>query len=149
MSKKQEADEAITVFDALDRTGRIVEASGQERHRMLIADFLTAQVEDHRALIIAPTGAEVEKLKRELRSALKERGALDDAEPLTACVCTAHASQGKAAHKVFISIGRKSLHAVNPQQWYVSTSRCGGEMDRVNVYVDSKQDVRRAVARTE
>jgi hypothetical protein len=73
---------------------------------------------------------------------------MDDAEPLTACVGTAHASQGKATHKVFISIGRESLHAVNRQQWYVSTSRCG-EMDHVNVYVDSKQDVRRAVTRTE
>jgi len=63
-------------FDALDKMGWIVEASGEERHRLLVADYLKAQEEGASALIIAPTHSEGQKITDELRRALKERGAL-------------------------------------------------------------------------
>jgi conjugative relaxase-like TrwC/TraI family protein len=61
-------------FDALDKMGSVIEATGQERHKMLVADYLQAAEEGKSALIIAPTHAEGEKLTAELRGALKERG---------------------------------------------------------------------------
>ena len=63
-------------FDALDAMGCVVEASGEDRHRMLVGDYLKAADEGKSALIIAPTHSEGEKLTGELRAALKERGAL-------------------------------------------------------------------------
>lgn len=63
-------------FDALDRMGCIVEASGPERHGLLVADYLNAVEDGKSALIIAPTHAEGQKLTDELRRTLKERGAL-------------------------------------------------------------------------
>jgi ATP-dependent exoDNAse (exonuclease V) alpha subunit len=63
-------------FDALDRMGSVIEASGQERHGMLVRDYLQAQEEGKSALIIAPTHAEGDRLTSELRTALKERGAI-------------------------------------------------------------------------
>jgi conjugative relaxase-like TrwC/TraI family protein len=63
-------------FDALDRMGCVVEASGEERHQQLVADYLKAQEEGKSALIISPTHAEGQKLTDELRRALKERGSL-------------------------------------------------------------------------
>ena len=63
-------------FDALDKMGWIVEASGEERHQALVEDYLKAQEEGKSALIIAPTHAEGQRLTDELRTALKERGAL-------------------------------------------------------------------------
>jgi conjugative relaxase-like TrwC/TraI family protein len=60
-------------------------------------------------------------------------------------VDTSYASQGKTVDRVFISVGNESLPAANQQQWYVSASR-GREMAKV--YVDSKEDVRNAIART-
>jgi hypothetical protein len=60
-------------------------------------------------------------------------------------VDTSYASQGKTTDRVFISVGNESLPAANQQQWYVSASR-GREMAKV--YVDSKEDVRNAIART-
>jgi conjugative relaxase-like TrwC/TraI family protein len=63
-------------FDALNKMGCIVEASGEERHRMLVNDYLKAQDEGRSALIIAPTHAEGERLTEELRQTLKERGAI-------------------------------------------------------------------------
>src|SRR6185295_8327187 len=58
---------------------------------------------------------------------------------------TSFSSQGKTTDRVFISVGNESLPAANQQQWYVSASR-GREMAKV--YVDSKEDVRNAIART-
>ncbi|MBV9506222.1 MAG: relaxase domain-containing protein [Acidobacteriia bacterium] len=63
-------------FDALDKMGWIVEASGEDRHRLLVKDYLNAQEEGKSALIIAPTHAEGQRLTDELRTALKQRGAL-------------------------------------------------------------------------
>jgi conjugative relaxase-like TrwC/TraI family protein len=63
-------------FDALDRMGSIVEATGEERHSLLVADYLNAVEDGKSALIIAPTHAEGQRLTDELRRALKERGAI-------------------------------------------------------------------------
>lgn len=60
-------------------------------------------------------------------------------------VDTSYASQGKTTDRVFISVGEESLPAVNQQGWYVAVSR-GKEQARI--YVDSKEDVRNAIART-
>jgi primosomal protein N' len=63
-------------FDSLDRMGSVIEASGQERHEMLVKDYLNAFEDGKSALIISPTHAEGRRLTEELRDALKERGAL-------------------------------------------------------------------------
>jgi conjugative relaxase-like TrwC/TraI family protein len=63
-------------FDALERMGNVIEASGEERHKMLFKDYLKAHEEGKSALIIAPTHSEGRKLTDALRSTLKERGAL-------------------------------------------------------------------------
>jgi conjugative relaxase-like TrwC/TraI family protein len=63
-------------FDALERMGNVIEASGEERHKMLVKDYLKAHEEGKSALIIAPTHSEGRKLTDALRSTLKERGAL-------------------------------------------------------------------------
>jgi conjugative relaxase-like TrwC/TraI family protein len=63
-------------FDALDKMGWVVEASGEDRHRALVKDYLSAADEGKSALIIAPTHAEGQRLTDELRVALKERGGL-------------------------------------------------------------------------
>jgi hypothetical protein len=55
------------------------------------------------------------------------------------------ATQGKTVDRVFVSVGNESIPAANQQQWYVDVSR-GREMAKV--YVDSKEDVRNAIART-
>jgi len=47
-------------FDALDKIGHVIEASGEERHQLLVADYLKAQDEGKSALIIAPTHGEGE-----------------------------------------------------------------------------------------
>jgi hypothetical protein len=60
-------------------------------------------------------------------------------------VDTSYSSQGKTVDRVFIAEGNESIPATNQQQWYVSASR-GREMAKV--YVDSKKDVRDAIART-
>jgi ATP-dependent exoDNAse (exonuclease V) alpha subunit len=60
-------------------------------------------------------------------------------------VDTSYASQGKTVDRVFIATGNQSLAATNQQQWYVSASR-GREMAKI--YVEDKQDVRDAIART-
>lgn len=62
-------------------------------------------------------------------------------------VDTSHASQGKTVDRVFIAAGSESLPAANRAQWYVSVSR-GREAAAAKVYVDSKVDVRNAIART-
>jgi ATP-dependent exoDNAse (exonuclease V) alpha subunit len=58
---------------------------------------------------------------------------------------TSYSSQGKTSDRVFISVGDESLPAVNQQGWYVAASR-GREMAKI--YVDSKEDVRKAISRT-
>lgn len=63
-------------FDALDKMGSVIEASGEARHGMLVRDYLQAQEEGKSALIIAPTHAEGDRLTGEIRAALKERGAI-------------------------------------------------------------------------
>jgi len=63
-------------FDALDKMGHVIEASGEERHSMLVKDFLKAADDGKSALIIAPTHSEGQKLTDELRSVLKQRGAI-------------------------------------------------------------------------
>ncbi len=63
-------------FDALESMGWVFEASGEERHAMLVNDYLQAAGEGKSALIIAPTHAEGAALTDALRTALKEQGAL-------------------------------------------------------------------------
>jgi conjugative relaxase-like TrwC/TraI family protein len=63
-------------FDALDKMGSVIEATGEERHKMLVADYLQAHEDGKSALIIAPTHAEGGRLTQALRDALKERGAI-------------------------------------------------------------------------
>jgi conjugative relaxase-like TrwC/TraI family protein len=63
-------------FDALDKMDCIIEASGPERHALLVKDYLQAVNDGKSALIIAPTHSEGDKLTGELRGALKERGAI-------------------------------------------------------------------------
>lgn len=63
-------------FDALDKMGSVIEASGEQRHAMLVRDYLQAHEEGKSALIIAPTHAEGDRLTGELRAALKEQGAI-------------------------------------------------------------------------
>jgi ATP-dependent exoDNAse (exonuclease V) alpha subunit len=63
-------------FDRLDRMGAIVEATGEERHQLLVSDYLQAVDDGKSALIIAPTHAEGERLTAELREAMKARGAI-------------------------------------------------------------------------
>lgn len=60
-------------------------------------------------------------------------------------VDTSYASQGKTVNRVFIAGGNESLPATNQQQWYVSASR---GREQAKLYVDSKEDVRNAIART-
>jgi conjugative relaxase-like TrwC/TraI family protein len=63
-------------FDRLDKMGAIVEATGDERHQMLVTDYLKAVDDKKTALIIAPTHAEGERLTIELRERLKARGVI-------------------------------------------------------------------------
>lgn len=49
-------------FDRLDAMGAVVEASGPERHSLLVADYLAAVEDRKSALIIAPTHREGERL---------------------------------------------------------------------------------------
>jgi len=63
-------------FDSLDRMGSVIEASGEDRHKALVHDYLNAFEDGKSALIIAPTHSEGQKLTEELRTVLKERGAL-------------------------------------------------------------------------
>lgn len=70
-------------FDRLDRMGAVIEATGDERHKMLVVDYLDATRDGRSALIIAPTRAEGERLTDELRHALKERGGLGEEREFT------------------------------------------------------------------
>jgi len=70
-------------FDVLDKMGCVIEASGPERHAMLVKDYLKATEDRKSALIIAPTHAEGDRLTAELRTTLKERGALGKEKQFT------------------------------------------------------------------
>lgn len=65
-------------FDTLDKMGCVIEATGPERHSLLVADYLDAALDGKSALIIAPTHSEGRKLTDELRQALKQRRALGE-----------------------------------------------------------------------
>ncbi|MBR9800435.1 relaxase domain-containing protein [bacterium] len=60
-------------------------------------------------------------------------------------VVTSHASQGKDRHVAIAAMGSESLPAINAKQFYVTASR--GSED-VQIYVDDKAKVRRAIARS-
>ncbi len=85
-------------FDALDKMGCVIEASGEERHAMLVDDYLKAQSEGKSALIIAPTHAEGHKLTEELRAALKDGGALGKEKRFVAWRSTGMDGGGKGRH---------------------------------------------------
>lgn len=70
-------------FDALEKMGSVIEASGQERHQMLVRGYLQAQADGKSALIIAPTHAEGDQLTAEIRGALKEQGAIGNEREFT------------------------------------------------------------------
>jgi conjugative relaxase-like TrwC/TraI family protein len=63
-------------FDAVDKMGWVVESGREERHGLLVSDYLRAVDEGKSALIISPTHSEGDRLTTELREALKERGAI-------------------------------------------------------------------------
>jgi conjugative relaxase-like TrwC/TraI family protein len=60
-------------------------------------------------------------------------------------VVTSHASQGKDRQVAIAAMGSESLPAINAKQFYVTVSR--GSED-VAIYVDNKDRVRRAIARS-
>lgn len=63
-------------FDRLDSMGAIVEATGDERIGLLVADYLECLRDGKSGLIIAPTHREGDRITDYLRAALKERGEL-------------------------------------------------------------------------
>lgn len=60
-------------------------------------------------------------------------------------VVTSHASQGKDRPVAIAAMGAESLPAINAKQFYVTVSR---GRDDVAIYVDDKQKVRNAIARS-
>ncbi|WP_417850302.1 MobF family relaxase [Thalassoglobus sp.] len=60
-------------------------------------------------------------------------------------VITSHASQGKDRPLAIAAMGSESLPAINAKQFYVTVSR---GRDDVAIYVDDKQKVRNAIARS-
>ena len=58
-------------FEMLDKMGAIVEASGEQRRRMLVNDYLDAVGDGETALVIAPTHAEGMDITAEIRDGLK------------------------------------------------------------------------------
>ena len=98
--------------------GCVVEANGEERHGLLVADYLKPSKKESRALIIAPTHAEGQKLTDELRGALKERGALGEEREFIARRSTGwtDAQKGRrpqlrAGHGAGVSPECQGLHA--------------------------------------
>jgi hypothetical protein len=61
-------------FEMLDKMGAIVEATGQDRHGMLVKEYVDATSDGESALVIAPTHAEGDSLTGDIREALKGRG---------------------------------------------------------------------------
>jgi ATP-dependent exoDNAse (exonuclease V) alpha subunit len=74
------ARDAAKGFDRLDAMGAIIEANGEDRHKLLVADMLQAAKENKSALVIAPTHREGDALTEEIRSALKAEGYLGTKE---------------------------------------------------------------------
>ncbi len=64
-------------FDALDKSGAIIEAAS-DRHERLVADYVGEARGGGSALIVCPTHAEGERLTDSLRAALKADGRLVD-----------------------------------------------------------------------
>jgi hypothetical protein len=60
-------------------------------------------------------------------------------------VDTNYSSQGKTTDRVFISVGDESIPATDRKGWYVAASR---GREQAKIYVDSKEDVRNAIARS-
>jgi len=60
----------------LEKMGAIVEASGETRHRMLVAEYVDATGDGESALVIAPTHAEGMALTEDIRDAFKKSGRL-------------------------------------------------------------------------
>jgi conjugative relaxase-like TrwC/TraI family protein len=63
-------------FEMLDKMGAIVEASGQERRRMLVNDYMDAVGDGETALVIAPTHAEGMDITADIRDELKQSNKL-------------------------------------------------------------------------
>ncbi|MGE3509285.1 MAG: MobF family relaxase, partial [Vicinamibacterales bacterium] len=70
--------DAARGFDELKKIGAIVEASGDDRHRLLAADYVDAANDGKTALVIAPTHAEGRALSARIREALKHGGELGE-----------------------------------------------------------------------
>ena len=86
-------------FDALDKMGCVSEASGEERHSLLVADYLKAVDEGKTALIIDPTHSGGQKLTDEVRNALKQRGALGTGHQFIARKSTGWTSAEKGDYR--------------------------------------------------
>jgi hypothetical protein len=67
-------------FDRLDALGWVREVADDERHGLLVADYLQAVREGRTALVVSPTHAEGEKVTAAIRAALKERRLLGKEE---------------------------------------------------------------------
>lgn len=65
-------------FNRLDRMGAIVEATGEDRHRMLVADYMQAQKDGKEALIVSPSRVEGRRVTAALRTKIKANGGLSD-----------------------------------------------------------------------
>jgi conjugative relaxase-like TrwC/TraI family protein len=63
-------------FELLDKMGAIVEASGEERRKMLVDDYMDTAGDGETALIIAPTHAEGMDITNDIRTELKNTGKL-------------------------------------------------------------------------
>lgn len=105
-------------FDALDKMGWVVEASGEERNSILVPEYLNIQEEGKSALIIAPTHAEGQRLTDELRSVLKDRHVISNEKEFVTRKSTgwSEAQKGdirklRAGHGAGIPPERQRLHA--------------------------------------
>ena len=67
-------------FDRLDKLGWVRELPHSERHRQLAADYLEAVAEGKTALVVSPTHAEAARITSEIRTALRESGAIGSDE---------------------------------------------------------------------
>jgi conjugative relaxase-like TrwC/TraI family protein len=92
-------------FELLDKMGVIVEASGQERRRMLVNDYLDAVGDGETALVIAPTHAEGMDITSEIRESLKQSNKL-------------------GGHECFFK-ARRNTHWTTPQKGDARNYRAG------------------------
>jgi conjugative relaxase-like TrwC/TraI family protein len=63
-------------FELLNKMGAIVEASGEERRKMLVDDYMDTAGNGETALVIAPTHAEGMEITSDIRDRLKTSGRL-------------------------------------------------------------------------